>query len=201
MVRTTLYVEGGGDTREQKTRLRRGFRCFLKRAGLNERMPRIVACGGRDRAYDKFKLAHTDPNRTALLLVDAEEPVTAQSAWQHLKDLHGWDCPSGAGDDQCHLMVQVMESWFLADRDALAVYYGTDFRSNAIPQWPNIERVRKSDLSNKLRLATRRTRKGQYHKGRHSFKILAALDPNKVMNASPYAKRLIDSLDAFGSSS
>ena len=53
MVNLTLYVEGGGDTREQKARLRRGLSSFLERANLQGRMPRIVASGGRDVAYDK----------------------------------------------------------------------------------------------------------------------------------------------------
>ena len=163
-------------------------------------MPSIVACGGRDRVYDKFKLAHTESNRTVLLIVDAEELVTAQSAWQHLKNRDGWDRPSGVQDYQCHLMVQAMESWLVADREALGRYYGAGFRSNSIPQWPHVERVPKPDVEDRLKHATRHTSKGSYHKGSHSFEILGMLDPDKVMNASPYAKRFIDTLRVFGSS-
>ena len=196
-----LHVEGGGDTREQKARLRRGLRRFLERAGLSGRMPRIVARGDRDRAFDKFRSAYFSQDTVALLLVDAEGPVKAGSPWQHLKARDDWDYPSGARDDQCHLMVQIMESWFLADCETLAQYYGSKFRSSVIPQWPEIEAVPKSDVYNILRQATRDTSKGRYDKGRHSFEILRRLDPEKVVDASPYARRLIDSLRKFSFSS
>ena len=93
-----------------------------------------------------------------------------------------------------------MESWFVADREALANYYGAGFRSEAIPQWPDIETVAKPDVLSKLSRATRDTNKGSYRKGRHGFEILGKLDPNKVTNASPHAKRFVDSLKMYGSS-
>lgn len=40
-----IYVEGGGDSKELKTRCRRGFSNFFEKAGLKGRMPRVVACG------------------------------------------------------------------------------------------------------------------------------------------------------------
>jgi len=57
VVTVRLYVEGGGDSKELKTHCRRGFRKFIEKAGLQGRMPRIVACGGRQRAYDSFATA------------------------------------------------------------------------------------------------------------------------------------------------
>ena len=97
-------------------------------------------------------------------------------------------------------MVEVMESWLVADREALACFYDSGFRSSVIPQWPEIEEVPKGEVLSKLRQATSSTKKGSYHKGRHSFEILGKLDPNKVMNASPHAMRFVDSLQKFGSS-
>ena len=97
-------------------------------------------------------------------------------------------------------MVQIMESWFLADREALAEYYGPGFRSNTIPLWPDIEQVPKSDVLDRLGRATHGTRKRSYKKGRDSFEILGKLDPNKVTNASPYAKSFVGSLKKLGSS-
>ena len=93
-----------------------------------------------------------------------------------------------------------MESWFLADLGSLAGYYGSGFRSGAIPRWPAIEGVPKGDVISKLGSATRDTTKGAYHKGQHGFEILGTLDPNKVTNASPHAKRFVDSLKKFSSS-
>ncbi len=197
MVSIALYVEGGGDRREQKARLRRALTSFLEKAGLQGRMPRIVACGGRDKAYDKFTLAHANKTTSAMLLVDAEGPVKANSSWQHLLERKAdcWSRPSGATDDQCHLMVQIMESWFIADRDVLNRFYGHKFRPDVIPQWQDIEKVPKEDVLDKLGRATSGPGKGAgYHKGRHGFEILGRLDPTKVADASPHAKRFIDSL-------
>lgn len=49
-----LYVEGGGDSAALKTACRAGFSEFLSKAGLKGKMPRIVACGSRQNAYDSF---------------------------------------------------------------------------------------------------------------------------------------------------
>ena len=135
-----------------------------------------------------------------MLLVDAEGPVsapaTAAQPWQHLQARDGWERPPRATDGQCHLMVQVMESWFLADREALGAYYGQGFRAGSLPQNPNVEQVAKDDVLNRLEQATRDTNKGRYNKGKHSFDLLERLVPSKVTNASPYAKRFIDALTA-----
>ena len=189
-----LYVEGGGEGK-LKSRCRKAFSTFIKNAGLGGRMPKIIPCGRRDRAYAKFKAAHVRNKETALL-VDAEAPVGNAKPWQHLKNRDGWDRPMGATDDQCHLMVEVMESWFLADRGALAAFYGQRFREQALPQNPNIEQVTKQDVLGSLESATRNTTKGSYSKGKHSFEILGNLDPARVMDVSNHAKRFIDVLQA-----
>ena len=128
-----------------------------------------------------------------MLLVDSETPVTAQGPWQHLQANDHWDRPGGATDEQCHLMVQVMESWFLANADVLVSFYGQDFQKQVLPADPNIERVPKQDVLNKLAQATRNT-KGGYKKGTHSFEILEKLDPGKVRAASRYADRFMKAL-------
>ena len=91
-------------------------------------------------------------------------------------------------------MVQVMESWFLADRPALQEFYGQRFRSQALPGNQNIEQVPKQDVLNGLRQASRATPKGAYDKGAHSFKILEILDPAKVTATSLYARRFVQTL-------
>ena len=193
----TLYVEGGGDSNSSKSlrpACREGFRTFIEKAGLGGMMPKIVACGGREKAYDKFKIAHLNKDETSLLLVDAEESVQETGSWRHLKVREDWDCPDGATEDQCHLMVEVMESWFLADRDALKEFYGQGYRQNALRQNPQIEQIAKRNVLDGLDRAARETSKRGYHKGAHSFEILAELDPEKIMNVSPHAKRLIEAL-------
>jgi len=82
-----------------------------------------------------------------------------------------------------------MEAWFLADRDALAAYYGQGFRRNALPgDERHIEAISKDDLVPALEQATQATKtKGQYHKTRHGFALLAKIDPIKVEDGSQYA--------------
>ena len=195
-----LYVEGGGSTRKQQRDLRRAFTELIDKAGLSGRMPKVIASGSREAAYNDFRKSHQRANTTALLLVDSEGPVTAKSPWLHLKNRDRWERPPNSADTQCHLMVQVMESWFLADREALAEYYGSGFGSSVIPQWQDIEQVPKTDVSDKLEQATRNTGKGRYHKGRHSFELLRRIDPAKVAEASPHAKRFVNALREFTSS-
>ena len=197
MVKIKLYVEGGGSSRALKRACRRGFRKFIEKSGLKGTMPEIVASGSRRNAYDDFATRHhhtAAKKERALLLVDAEVPVEKPGPWQHLRGHDGWNQPAGATDDQCHLMVQVMESWFLADRPALTEFFGQGFQQNALPSNPKIEQVAKSDVLKGISQATRRTTKGRYEKGSHSFEILATIDPAKVTNLSPHAKRFVETL-------
>ena len=117
-------------------------------------------------------------------------PLIKQEHGNISKIVTGGPRPDGVADDQCHLMVQIMESWFLADRGALEEFYGQGYRGNALPQHPQIEQIAKQDVLNGLDRAARDTSKRGYNKGSHSFEILAKLDPEKVQNASPHAKTL-----------
>lgn len=200
-----LYVEGGGDTAALKTACREGFTTFVTKAGLKNR-PRIVACGSRRDAFDSFCTAIAS-GEEAILLVDSEDTVIAQNQqgqpdswqpWTHLKARtgDGWDKPAGAADTQCHLMVQIMESWFLADRDTLKIFFGQGFKENALPAASNaIESIAKPQVYNALAQATSNCKtKAAYGKGEHSFKLLTKIDPAKVTLASPWAKRFVDEL-------
>ena len=130
-----------------------------------------------------------------VLLVDSEGPVTAGSgSWLHLEKHDGWNKPAGATDDNAYLMVQCMEAWFLANKEALAGYFGDDFNMNSLPGRPEVEAISKRTIEAELKAATRQCKRGQYDKGSHSFQILADLDPHKVTEASPHARRFISTL-------
>ena len=198
MVELHLYVEGGGDLKLLRTACRRGFAEFLGRAGLRGRMPRIVACGGRRQAYEDFCTALRQGRHGAMLLVDSEDPVTAPSSWTHLlrRPADAWPTPPAATDDDCHLMVQCMESWFLADRDALAAFFGQGYNDRALPSARNpIEAMAKSAVYQGLAAATKDCKtKTSYGKGEHSFLLLSLIDPSKVKAASPSADRFVTAL-------
>ena len=207
-----LYVEGGGDSNALKTACREGFSKFLGKAGLAGRMPRVVACGSRADAYDSFCTAISN-GEAAMLLVDSEAPVAADAQqgdgtkredwerwqpWLHLKQRQGdgWDKPTGSEDVHCHLMVQCMEAWLMADRETLKQFFGQGFKENSLPAAANpIEKTGKQQLYDALAKATSGCKtKSAYGKGEHSFKLLALVDPAKVVAASPWARRFIETL-------
>lgn len=195
----SIYVEGGGDGRDLRTRCRKAFSAFLAKAGLEGRMPKIVACGPRNEAYKRFKTAFEkrEPADFVALLVDSERPVRLSSTWQHLAAAPDkWETPSGASDDNAHLMVQCMEAWLLTDADVLSEHFGSGFRKSALPTNQNIEQVAKDDLLAQLAAATRPAKAGRYHKGRHSFALLALIDPARVEEASPHAHRFLRAMRA-----
>lgn len=185
-----LFVEGGGERDDLKSACREGFAEFFKRAGVKAR-PRVVACGTRGNAFDRFRAEHLRGEPSALL-VDSEDPIpAATTVRQHLKKRDDWDMPPGVQDERLHLFVQVMESRFLADPDACAKYFGQGFRHQAWPKIP-IENVSKAAAYRTLESAVKETKSSEYSKGRHSFELLASLDPGRVSAASPSAKRLLD---------
>ncbi|MBP7053025.1 MAG: DUF4276 family protein [Phycisphaerae bacterium] len=200
MVRVRLYIEGGGDSRSLHIKCREGFRKLLERAGFKGRMPSTRACGGRNAAYDDFKTAL----RTAaagdypVLLVDSEAPVNQpRSPWQHLQSRDGWEQPAGADDDQAQLMVQCMETWCLADRNALGEFFGSRLRENALPSLDNLEAKAKETVQEALANATRDCgRQRGYEKGRRSFELLGQLDPAELKTHLPHFVRLCQMLES-----
>ena len=195
-----VYVEGGGKGKALRASCREGFSRFFAKAGLKGRMPRVVPSGGRQEAFDDFRHAidGRENNRLFVLLVDSEGPVAEDSdAWGHVRRQDGWAKPERAEDHNAHLMVQCMEAWFFADKDCLEAFFGRGFNGNALSRNPNIEEIPKNDLLAGLKNATRQCRpKGEYAKGRHGFAVLAETDPAKVLNASPHAKSLVETLMA-----
>lgn len=195
-----LYVEGGGDTHTLRSDCRKAFRIFLSEAGMKGSMPKIVACGGRQNAYDSFCTAVMN-REEALLLVDSESPVEKGfeeewQPWRHLKNRCGdrWDKPDRSTDADCHLMVQCMEAWIIADRTNLQEFFGQGFNTSSLPAEENeIESISKKKIYKALYDATKNCNtKGKYDKGKHSFDLLASTSVDKVTAASPWAKRFID---------
>jgi len=194
-VSVRIYVEGGGDQALILRLCRSGFARFFAKCVGAGKQPKVIACGGRQQAFNDFCTAlkqHTSD--TVLLLVDAEGEVTDSKCWDHLKGRDNWVRPDTAKENSVFLMVQCMESWFLADKQVLVAYYGQGFLINALPKSNNVESVSKTDVAAKLEHACKPTKKGCYHKTQHSFDILASLDPEKVASGSAHAKELIDFL-------
>lgn len=194
-----LYVEGAARQSDfDRSVCREAFSAFFAAAGL-ERRPRTVPCGGRKQAYDSFVTAirNRKPGELPLLLVDSEAPVASgMTVWEHLKARPGdtWDKPDGAEDDQAFLMVQVMESWFIADRAALKEFFKPKFKEGKIPAWPDLEAVPKLSVYEALESATAECGQKKYSKGNLSFQLLSKISPAKVEAASSHAKAFFDRL-------
>lgn len=197
-----MYIEGGGNSKDQKAALRRGFDALFEPEKSKARDKRLslsfVCCGGRQEAYEAFlNELDKNPERISALLVDSETAIApasvdraqdAQIRVAHLRQKTGTD-GRGQGDgwklsddlaDRVHLMVQCMEAWIVADPEALAKFYGQKFKRNKLPDRVNLEEESKADLFSKLDGATKETQKGNYAKIRHASELLGVIDPVKV---------------------
>lgn len=201
-----VFVEGGGsgaNSSSLQSELRHGFAEFFAKTDLGiTRRPRVVACGGREQAFDSFRTAILQ-GENALLLVDSETsvnstrespPQNSWKPWAHLRVQAGWEKPESATDDDCHLMVECMENWFLADKASVETFFGPGFKKTALPDRA-IETISKATVYAALQTATQDCKtKAAYRKGAHSFKLLQLIDPAKVEATSSWAKRFLDEL-------
>jgi Domain of unknown function (DUF4276) len=193
-----IYIEGGGDGANTKALLRGGFSNFFSALQQSVREKKIkwnlTTCGSRNNTFRDFKNAlQSHPEAFNILLVDSEGVVTKQP-WEHLRTRDTWDSPN-ADDNQCHLMVQTMENWLVADIEVLEKFYGQNFKNNLIPRNTNVEEIDKDLLARKLKESTCNTSKGEYHKTKHAPKLLGQLNTEKVRNAASHCNELFNTLE------
>jgi hypothetical protein len=196
-VKAVVYVEGGGRQRRILDHCRRGFGELFEKVVREGHRPKVVACGDRRRTFEDFRAdLEGSEEGFRILLVDSEGPVRGDvTPWTYLRARDGWIKPANVGDDQAHLMVQCMESWFLADHEALSEYYEQGYVASSLPARTNVEEILKRDTERALEHASRHTQKGPYHKTRHGFNLLALIDPVKLRRASVHAQRLFEVLE------
>jgi Domain of unknown function (DUF4276) len=195
MVAVRIFVEGGGDRKDQQTRCREGFRRLLERVVPKGAQPKIIACGSRNAAFESFRRAFEspEPGTAYLLLVDAEEVVAGdRRPWKHLEQRDGWARPAGSGDDSVHLMTVATETWLIADPDALSGHYGDGFNRKALPRADGLEGVSKRDVNEALGSATRGTKKGKYQHS-HGWELVGKVSPDAIRVRCPrFGKRFLD---------
>lgn len=193
-----IYMEGGGDSRNGRAALRMGMDEFLSSAKNRARALswrwKLACWGGREAAFQRFRTAvKKKEHDLTLLLVDAEAPVF-KPAKQHLADRDKWDTQF-APESNFHLMAQTMETWMVADPDALAEYYGKGFRATALPRRPDLESVPKKDIERRLERATQNTKKGRYHKIHHASALLTRLNADTVRARCSHCGRFLQTLE------
>ena len=186
-----IYLEGGGDRTEGKTRCREAFRKLLEKCGLTGRMPRLVASGSRNTAFDNFKTARSNASGAeyVALLIDSEHPVSdVEKTWEHLRRSDIWQRPRGARDDQVLLMTTCMETWMVADHSVLRDHFGPGLRPERLPPLANLERRSRSEVQRGLENATRDCA-APYAKGPRSYEVLGKLSPDTLESHLPSFKR------------
>ena len=194
-------MEGRGEkkaARNAKAALRSGMSQFLtdiKEAARAKKWKwNLVPCGSRDEAYRAFERARTDRDKTVVgLLVDAEGPVDTASRKHWMEKETKWNL-AGVSEDVLHLMIQTMETWIVADPDALSQYYGPNFQAKALPGSSNLEEVDKATVMNSLQKATGNTKKGSYHKIKHASELLPKIDSRIVRDRCPSCERLFQTI-------
>jgi len=186
-----IYFEGD-------KKLRRGFNGFFNCVFERARSGRIrisFIAGGATPVKDFCTALGKHPDASNCLLIDSEKPF-ADTCFDRLIERDDWNPPGKSSQykEDVLWMVQIMESWFLADKDTLESYYGNNFNRNTLPQNSRIEDIPKGDVLDGLKETTRETQKRKYHKTNHAPDILAKIDPSKVKEASPNCVRIFDVL-------
>jgi len=164
-----IYFEGDDG-------LRPGFRQFLSEIAEVTRSKRchfdLIATDGTP--VEDFRDAlKTHGDAWNVLLLDSEDP---QEFRLRKKSLESCD------PESVFWMVQIMESWFLADLDPLK----TIFRGSVTEGNPNVEEIPKEDVLERLK----KVANGEYHKVKHGVKLLGLIDPAKVRKAAPNCDRM-----------
>jgi Domain of unknown function (DUF4276) len=200
-----IYIEG--DTKRKgknsKISLGQGFNSFFKE--LDEKAKekkvkfRLIMCGSTAETFKDFLLGvKSHQNSFVAFLIDADNEVgdneTPKSFLQKQEKSRNWNFEN-VKDEQCHLMVQIMESWFLADVETLKSFYGQNFKHNAIPKQPNIEKIAKPDVEKSLDKAASETNKGKYHKIRHGAELLSKIETGKVRAKAAHCNRLFETIN------
>ena len=193
-----IYIEGGGNDRLSWRKIRAGFGEFFDSLRQLARLHRIewsiIPCGPRSNTFEDFKLGlKQHPNAFNVLLVDSESPVNL-SRRDHLRQQDHWKI-TALQEDQCHLMVQAIEAWLVADPDAMAEFYGQGFRRNVLPRREDVEAIAKGDLMAKIESAVKGTQKKTYKKIDHCAELLKRLDPQKVRARARHCDLLFTTLE------
>jgi hypothetical protein len=196
-----VYVEGGGDS-YTKARLREGFKKgFLKQlvalADSQGGSLEVIPCGDTDSTFKDFRNAlRSNSKAFNILLVDSDRPVKdSDSPREHLlRHKKTWKL-RGIKDEQCHLMVQIMEAWIIADIQALEDYYGPGLKASSIWKTIDVEQIDKRELEKSLKAATQKTKKEEYNKTKDAPILLQQIDASKVRKVARHCDHLFTTLE------
>jgi len=173
--------------------LKEGFHSFFGKLVFQNYFRRcrvrfIAGKGRSDTIHDFQDGLASHSSSWNVLLIDSEGPDDGQ-LFARLK-------LSAARKKSVFWMVQLMESWFLADIDALKGFYGQGFREAQLRIQRDLEQVPKKDVIKWLENATKTTQKGKYDKTAHAPRLLSLINPDLVRKACPNCRRMHESFMA-----
>ncbi len=147
-------------------------------------------------------------NERPLVLVDSDHPIQESTPnWAFLESLrdpntpekYQWTRrPADARDDDLHFMVCCMESWLLADPDAIATHYGHRYRVSSLPNpmHRNPESVGTDESMRAIKQGATGYPNADYDKLKDGPAILERIDPKLLENRCPHARRFMEALTA-----
>ncbi len=212
----TILVEGGGDGTADRE-------CKYAFAKLIEKLfdketkfrPTFIPCGGREQAYKRFKTYHSKKREgeyIAMLIdseitIDNEKCGSADSlvlnAWTHLQEvplrelgMSAMPQPTGAQDDQVLFMTTCMETWIVADRDAISAYFHPKplhyINLSSLPSLTELETKDRHTIQKSLETATKDCSNAYKHgeKATRAYKCVGELNPDTLEQHLPNFKRV-----------
>jgi Domain of unknown function (DUF4276) len=188
-VTLTIIVEGGskGNASVEK----KGFSQLFGKVCRVGEQPRVKLAGSRIQAMKAF-LAELEAGREAVLLIDSEEPCdhpTGRSYLMATIPTHGIHEIGSSHDDDVHLMVQVMESWFFADPEGVrsrVMNLDVSKLANELNRRDgNVELIPKDDAQRLFAQAC-----GGRYKKVHHLEFIGRISPEKLATASVRAAAL-----------
>jgi len=174
---------------EGDPQLKEGLHSFFGKLVLQDYLRRcrvrfIAGKGRSDTIHDFQDALELHSSSWNVLLLDSEGPVDGR--------LFARLGLPAAQKDSVFWTAQLMESWFLADIQALKRDYGNGFREARLSVKRDIERVPKKDVMRWLENATKTTQKGKYDKTDHAPRLLGLIDPVLIRKACPNCRRIFE---------
>lgn len=154
---------------------------------------RLIAAGSGSAARRDFgKALRTHRGAWNILLIDSEGPL-GKNPSASLCQAEGW---KKTHSDSIFWMVEMMEAWFHADKDALARFYGPSFKKAALKANSDVEQIPKKDLERGLHRATKNCLNGGYYANKATHGRLALINPALVRKSASNCRRLFEAIMA-----
>ena len=198
MVRqVVIHFEGSDKLRVGFGKLFENHRERARRNGI--RFKTIAGGPNAETVKGFLRSCRLNPSDLNVLLIDSERPApNAAEAIRALRSSSYWDASVAPKEDErINFMVQAMEAWFIADRQAMASHFGNGFRCGSLPNPQNAESTSPNGLTESIDQALRAIggrRRKKYDKVRDGARLLALIDEATVRQNCPSFRRLTDFL-------